>query len=86
MLLLIKNFLTYEMLKSWSMLNCILEQKHIKIFIVLKHPSGVSRFDDLSNFVNDVTVNVVTHYVETTLTIMTFFHRLEAGNIKIAKK
>ena len=72
MLLLIKNFLTYEMFKSWSMLNCILAQKHIKIFIVLKHPSRVSRFDDLSNFVNDVTVNVVTHYVETTLTIVTF--------------
>ena len=70
MLLLIKNVLTYEMFKSWSMLNCILAQKHIKIFIVL--PSRVPSFDDLSNFVNDVTVNVVTHYVETTLTIMTF--------------
>ena len=72
MLLLIKNVLTYEMFKSWSMLNCILAQKHIKIFIVLKHLSRVPNFDDLSNFVNDVTVNVVTHYVETTLTIMTF--------------
>ena len=72
MLLLIKNVLTYEMFKSWSMLNCSFAQKHIKIFIVLKHLSRVPSFDDLSNFVNDVTVNVVTHYVETTLTIMTF--------------
>ena len=47
-------------------------RKNIKIFIVLKHLSRVPSFDDLSNFVIDVTVNVVTHYVETTLTIMTF--------------
>ena len=54
------------------MLNCTLMQKHIQIIIVLKNPSGVPTFDDLLNFVNAVTVNVVTHYVATTLTNMTF--------------
>ena len=45
---------------------------HIKVFIVLKHPSKFPSFDDLSNFVNAVTVNGVTHCVVTTLTNMTF--------------
>ena len=39
---------------------------------MLKHPSRVPCFDDLSNFVNAVTVNGVTHCVVTTLTNMTF--------------
>ena len=63
----IENFLTYQ-----TMLNCTLAQKHVKVFIVLKHQSRIPTFDDLSNFFNVVTVNVVTHYVVTTLTNMIF--------------
>ena len=66
------------MFKSWSMLNCTLVQKHIKVFFALKHSSRVPTFDDLLNFVSAVTVDVVTNYVVTTLINMTFFHMLEA--------
>ena len=63
---------SYQMFKYLSMPNYPIALTHIKVFIVLKHPSIVPSFDDLSNFVNAVTVNVVTQCVVTTLTNMTF--------------
>ena len=69
------------MFKSLSMLNCTILQKHIKVFIVLKHPSRVHTFYDLLNFVNAITVSVATDYVITTLTKYYFFLS-HAGSMK----
>ena len=55
--------------------------------LILKHPSRVPSFDDLSNFVNAVTINGVTHLCGNNIDKYDFFfHMLEARRLKIAKK
>ena len=70
MLLLITEFLAYQMFKCWA-LHATLTY-NAKTRLRFNCATGVSTVDVLLNFVNAVTVNVVTDNVVTRLTKMTF--------------